>query len=123
MKALHIFFTEMQSEKELTLAQKEERKLRQVYLRFPEKFYADFLIKIRHENISFRRFFQILVDAFIRDDNRIMEIIDEAVKDERFKYRTEIIKQEREKMRVVSRQFKLNQNEIEDIYDLFEDEK
>ena len=66
MKALHIFFTEMQSEKELTLAQKEERKLRQVYLRFPEKFYADFLIKIRHENISFRRFFQILVDAFIR---------------------------------------------------------
>jgi hypothetical protein len=115
----------MQSEKEETqsIIQQEIKNLRQVYLRFPEKMYADFLIKIRHENISFRRFFQILIDAFLKDDSRINEIIDEAVKDERFKYRTEIIKKEREKMRKTIRQFKLNRDEIEDIYDLFEDDK
>lgn len=115
----------MQSEKEesASIIQQEIKNLRQVYLKFPEKMYADFLIKIRHENISFRRFFQILIDAFLKDDPRINEIIDEAVKDERFKYRSEIIRKEREKMRKTVRQFKLNPDEIEDIYDLFEDEK
>lgn len=108
---------------EETVGQQEKKKLRQVFLTFPEKLYADFLIKIRHENISFRRFFQILVDAFIRDDPRLDAIIDEAVKENRFKYRTEIIQKEREKMKLINRQFRLNPNEIEDIYDFFEDNK
>lgn len=111
------------SDQQSTIIQQEIKNLRQVHLRFPEKMYADFLLKARHENVSFRRFFHILIDAFLRDDQRILEVIDEAVKDERFKYRTEIIKKEREKMRLVGKQFKLNANEIEDIYDLFEDEK
>lgn len=111
------------TEKELTVAQQEERNLKQIYLRFPQKLYADFLIKIRHENISFRRFFHILIDAFLKDDPRINEIIDEAVKDQRFKYRTEIIKKERENMKKLKRQFGLDPNEIEDIYDLFEENK
>ncbi len=111
----------MQSDKQETIAKQEEKKLRQVFLRFPEKMYADFLIKIRHENISFRRFFQILVDAFIRDDQRLNAIIDEAIKEERFKYRTEVIEKERERIKLLNRQFRLNKNEIEDIYDFFED--
>lgn len=111
------------SDQQPSIIQQEIKNLRQVHLRFPEKMYADFLLKARHENVSFRRFFHILIDAFLRDDQRILEVIDEAVKDERFKYRTEIIKKEREKMRLVGKQFKLNANEIEDIYDLFEDEK
>jgi hypothetical protein len=106
-----------------SIIQQEIKNLRQVHLRFPEKMYADFLLKAKHENVSFRRFFHILIDAFLRDDERLLQIIDEAVKEERFKYRTEIIRKEREKMRTVGRQFRLNENEIEDIYDLFEDNK
>lgn len=106
---------------EESVIQKEIKNLRQVFLRFPEKLYADFLIKIRHENISFRRFFQILVDAFLRDDERILSVIDEAVKEERFKYRSEVIQKERQKIKLLKRQFGLDKNEIEDIYDFFED--
>lgn len=113
----------MQSEKEPSIIQQEIKNLRQVHLRFPEKLYADFLIKIRHEDISFRRFFQILIDAFLKDDPRIMQVLDQAIKEERFKYRSEIIRKEREKIMKVSKHFRLNANEIEDIYDIFEGEK
>jgi hypothetical protein len=113
----------MQSEKEPSIIEREIKNLRQVHLRFPEKLYADFLIKIRHEDISFRRFFQILIDAFLKDDPRIMQVLDQAIKEERFKYRSEIIRKEREKIMKVSKHFRLNANEIEDIYDIFEGEK
>jgi hypothetical protein len=43
-----------------SIIQQEIKNLRQVHLRFPEKMYADFLLKAKHENVSFRRFFHIL---------------------------------------------------------------
>lgn len=88
----------------------------------PDKLFADFIIKINHENISFRKFFRLIVEGYMEDDSRLLSYLEHALRTERPKYQTRIIKREKELVKEVEKQFGLNPNEIEDIYDIMEEE-
>lgn len=95
---------------------------RTVTLSFPDKTYMDLLIKIRHENLNWKRFFRILVKGFLEDDPGIMEYIDHEMCEIRAKGRTKVLKKERKQTEETIRVFGLDEEEIEDIYDILEEE-
>lgn len=101
---------------------KPERKGRQVTLTLPDKTYMDLLIKIRHENLNWKRFFRILIKGFLEDDPGMMEYIDYEMAAHRTKSRTKVLQKEREDVQETIKQFGLDEDEIEDIYDILEDE-
>ncbi len=95
---------------------------RTVMLSFPDKTYMDLLIKIRHENLNWKRFFRILVKGFLEDDPGIMAYIDDEMCNIRAKSRTKVLKKERQKTEENIRVFGLDEKDIEDIYDILEEE-
>lgn len=108
------------SEEERNLTKKGQG--RSLTFTIPDKTYMDLLIKIRHENISWKRFFSFLIQGFIDDDPRIMEYIDMRMADIRSKRRSKVLKKERDMVEDTKKKFGLDENEIDDIYDILEEE-
>jgi hypothetical protein len=88
----------------------------------PERMYMDLLIKIRHENLGWKRFFSFIIQGFIDDDPRITEYLDERMKKIRAKYRTKALQKERIATAETKKKFNLDEDEIENIYDILEEE-
>lgn len=102
---------------------KSERKgVRSINLSIPDRTYMELLIKIRHENLSWKKFFNMMIGAFIEDDPGVMEYIDQQMANERAKKRTKILQKERKAAEETVRVFGLDEREIDDIYDMLEDE-
>lgn len=102
---------------------KTERKgVRSIHLSIPDRTYMELLIKIRHENLSWKKFFGMLINGFIEDDPGIMEYIDHQMANERAKKRTKILQKERKKTQETIQVFGLDEEEIDDIYNLLEEE-
>lgn len=103
--------------------EKRERKgMRSITLSIPDQMYMELLIKIRNENITWKGFFNIMIQGFIDDDKGIIEYVDYQMKDKRAKKRTKVLQKERKKAKEVVSVFALDDKEIHDIYDLLEDE-
>ena len=98
------------------------KKGRQIMLKLPDKTYMDMLIKIRHENLGWRSFFQILIKGFLNDDPGVMNYIDSEMAATRTKNRSKILKKEREMYKETIQKFALDPEDIEDIYDILEEE-
>ena len=88
----------------------------------PEKLFADFILKLHHENIKFRRFFRIIIEGFVTGDERLRSYVDEKIIKHRTKTHTEALIKERDSEKKIEEQFGLNPEEIEDIYDILEEE-
>lgn len=101
---------------------KSDRKGRQVMLTLPDKTYMDLLIKIRHENLNWKKFFRILIKGFLEDDPGVMNYIDEELAATRAKVRSKILKKERQDTEDVIKKFGLDPEDIDDIYDILEEE-
>lgn len=102
---------------------KRERKgMRSISLSIPDQTYMELLIKIRHENLNWKRFFNMLIQGFIDDDAGIMEYIDYQMADIRAKKRTKILQKERKKVQETIDVFGLDKDDINDIYDILEEE-
>ena len=102
---------------------KSERKgVRSISLSVPDRTYMELLIKIRHENLSWKKFFGMMINGFIEDDPGIMEYIDHQMVNERAKKRTKILQKERKKVEETIQVFGLDEKEIDDIYDMLEEE-
>ena len=102
---------------------KRERKgVRSITLSIPDQMYMELLIKIRHENLTWKGFFNMMIQGFIDDDRGIMEYVDYQMADKRAKKRTKVLQKERKKAKEVVSVFGLDDKEIDDIYDLLEDE-
>lgn len=95
---------------------------RQINLSIPDKTYMDMLIKIRHENLNWKRFFRILIKGFLDDDPGIMAYIDNEMAEIRSKKRTKILKKERQEVQETIQVFGLDKEDIDDIYDILEEE-
>lgn len=95
---------------------------RSITITIPEYKYMELLIKIRHENLNWKRFFAFMIDGFIKDDPNIMEYIDLQMADIRAKSRTKILKKERKLTEETISVFGLDEDEISDIYDILEEE-
>lgn len=102
--------------------QDETRHGKQVVLPIPEKLFADFIIKINHESIPFRRFFHMLMEGYLAEDKRVVSFVEERLGQTRPKYQTKILKKQKELQEKTEKQFGLNPDEIEDIYDILEEE-
>ena len=101
---------------------KERRGMRSITLSVPDDKYKQILIKIRHENLNWKRFFNMLLDGFLRDEPAIMGYIDEKMAEIRTKKRTKILQKERKKVQETIEVFGLDQEDISDIYDILEEE-
>lgn len=99
-----------------------ERKGRRINLVIPDQTYMELLIKIRHENLNWKKFFTYLIDGFIQDDPNIMEFIDNQMAEQRSKRRTKILQKERMKTEETISVFGLDEQDIDDIYDMLEEE-
>jgi len=88
----------------------------------PDRTYMDLLIKIRHENLGWKRFFSFLIQGFIDDDLRIAGYLDERMKNIRAKYRTKALNKERKLTEETKKMFGLDEEDIENIYDILEEE-
>jgi len=99
-----------------------QSKGRSLTFTLPNRTYMDLLIKIRHENIGWKRFFSFLIQGFLDDDPRISGYIDERMKKIRAKYRTKALQKEKVAAEETKRKFGLGDEEIENIYDLLEEE-
>lgn len=95
---------------------------RQVNIRLPEKLFADFVIKINNEMIPFRRFIRLMVEGYLEDDERLLSYINDALKTERPKYQVRVIERENKIAKKTEEVFGLSPDEIEDIYDIMEEE-
>jgi hypothetical protein len=98
------------------------RKGRRINLSIPDEKYMELLIKIRHENLNWKKFFTFMIDGFIEDDPGIMDYIDSQMADIRTKRRTKILKKERQAVQETISVFGLDDEEIDDIYDILEEE-
>jgi hypothetical protein len=111
------------SEEDLEQQKPQERKgVRAITLSVPDDTYKRLLIKIRHENLNWKRFFGFLIEGFIDDDPGIMNYIDAKMADVRIKGRSKILKKERKEFQQTIEVFGLDENEIHDIYDILEEE-
>jgi hypothetical protein len=95
---------------------------RQINLVIPDKTYMDLLIKIRHENLNWRKFFRILIKGFLEDDSGIMDYIDNELALQRSKARSKVLKKERTDYKETIKAFGLDREDIDDIYDILEEE-
>jgi len=102
--------------------QGERKGVRAINLTIPDDTYKRLLIKIRHENLNWKRFFNMMISGFIEDDPMIMQYIDLQMSLIRSKSRTKKLIKEREKMQETIKVFGLDENEIDDIYDMLEEE-
>lgn len=86
--------------------------------------YAKLLIKLKHEGITKRQFFRGVVASFLEDDPTFIEYIVEFKKrkDLHVKGKQNILDKERTLSDATGRRFRLPDSEIEDIFDMFEEE-
>ena len=99
-----------------------DRKGRNITINIPDRVYMDLLIKLRNEGISWKRFFAFLIEGFIEDDPGMMEYMDTKIADRRAKQRTKVLKKERKMIEETISVFGLDKTEIDDIYDILEEE-
>ena len=103
--------------------QKNERRgVRSISLSVPDDTYKRLLIKIRHENLNWKRFFNMLIKGFLEDDPGMMNYIDNEMSNIRAKVRTKKLQKERVKAQETVKIFGLDENDISDIYDILEEE-
>lgn len=102
--------------------QERKPKGRSITLSISEQKYMELLIKIRHENLNWKRFFGFLINGFVEDDPRIMEYIDLQMANIRAKSRTKVLQKERQMVEETKSIFGLDDDEISDIYDILEEE-
>ncbi len=102
---------------------KRERKgIRSISLSIPDQMYMELLIKIRHENLTWKGFFNMMIQGFIDDDPGIMEYVDYQMAEKRAKRRTKILQKERKKVQETIEVFGLDKDDISDIYNILEEE-
>lgn len=112
----------MSEEQQEEEKKQERRGIRAINLSVPDDTYKRLLIKIRHENLNWKRFFNMIINGFIDDDPNIMEYIDFQMSEIRAKKRTKIIQKERKMVEETIEVFGLDKNEIDSIYDILEEE-
>lgn len=89
-----------------------------------DKLFARFIIKLRHEDMSRSEFVRVLMQAYVEDENLIDDFFDDYRKNKKKypKWKQKILDKEREVEQEISEQFAFDEKEIQDIYDLLEEE-
>ena len=114
--------TEKDDNQQEEVQQGERRGVRAISLSIPDDTYKRLLIKIRHENLNWKRFFNMMIKGFLDDDQGIMDYIDFQMLEIRAKTRTKKLQKERVKVQETIEIFGLDKDDIDDLYDILEEE-
>lgn len=100
------------------------RELKKIVFEETDHQHAKFIIRLRHNSISQSDFFRAIIDGLINDDDRICSFIEDYTRE-----RKTMNKQRIEKSRMLKnsgrqkmRDFSFSKNEIEEIFDILEQE-
>ena len=86
--------------------------------------YAKLLVKLKHEGITKRQFFRGVVASFLEDEPYFSEYILEFKKRKSLyaKGKQKILDKEREVSDSIDKKFGLSKDEVEDMFDIFDEE-
>ena len=86
--------------------------------------YANLLIKLKHEGITKRQFFRGVVASFLEDDPSFIEYIIDFKKRKNLyvKNKQKTLDKERKVSHNIEKKFRLSEDEIEDMFDMLEEE-
>ena len=100
------------------------KELKKIVFEETDHQHAKFIIRLRHNSISQSEFFRAIVEGFIKSDERICSFIEERAKGQKSMNEQRIKKSRMLKKSGHQRikDFALSGEEIENIFDLIEDE-
>jgi hypothetical protein len=85
--------------------------------------YARLMIKLRHEELTKKEFFIAIINGFLEDEPNLKEFLKAYRKSKGYaQWKEEVLDKEIEDGKIEMRKFGLDKDEIDDIYDLFDDE-
>jgi hypothetical protein len=85
--------------------------------------YARLMIKLRHEELTKKEFFLAIIKGFLEDEPNLKEFLKAYRKSKGYAmWKEEVLDKEIEDGKIEMRKFGLDKDEIDDIYDLFDDE-
>lgn len=95
-----------------------------IYFESTDGQHARLIIKLRHHRMGQGEFFRALVKGYVEDDPLIDDFFEKyrKTKENYSGIKEKILKKERIKTKDIENKFALSDDEIEDIYDLFEEE-
>jgi hypothetical protein len=100
------------------------RELKKIVFEETDNQHAKFIIRLRHSSISQSGFFRAIIEGFIKNDERICSFIEEQTKEQKSMNEQRIKKSRRLKKagHQKIKDFALSTEEVENIFDLIEDE-
>jgi hypothetical protein len=85
--------------------------------------YARLMIKLRHEELTKKEFFLAIIKGFLEDEPNLKEFLKAYRKSKGYaQWKEEVLDKEIEDGKIEMRKFGLDKEEIDDIYDLFDEE-
>lgn len=85
--------------------------------------YARLMIKLRHEEMTKKEFFIAIIKGFLEDEPNLREFLKAYRKSKGYaQWKEEVLDKEIEDGKIEMRKFSLDKDEIDDIYDLFDEE-
>lgn len=86
--------------------------------------YAKLMIKLKHEGVTKRQFFRGVVSSFLEDDPAFISYFIELKKKKNLftKSKQKLLDKERQMSDNTKKQFRLSDDEIEDLFDMLEEE-
>lgn len=101
-----------------------EPRLKKICFKEDIKQHADLCIKLKEDNLTQRHFFRTIVVGYLENDPLIIEFIERAKAKENLQSEEERkkLKRERKKVRQKEEDFLLDDNDIQNIFDVIERE-
>jgi hypothetical protein len=85
--------------------------------------YARLMIKLRHEELTKKEFFIAIIKGFLEDEPNLKQFLKAYRKTKGYaQWKEEVLDKEIEDGKIEMRKFGLDKDEIDDIYDLFDEE-
>ena len=97
--------------------------IKQICFETKVKRHADLKIRLHYDELSAKEFFNEIVNGYIQHDERILNFIDE-IKERKLvsKAKRKKISASRKKAKMIKNQFALDEDEIENIFDIINKE-
>jgi hypothetical protein len=85
--------------------------------------YARLMIKLRHEELTKKEFFIAIIKGFLEDEPNLKQFLKTYRKSKGYaQWKEEVLDNEVEDGKVELRKFNLDPDEVQDLYDLFDEE-
>lgn len=95
---------------------------KKVHIYVNDATHADLLIRLRYYNLSQNEFLKIVIKSMIEKDPRMVEMVLQNIHERVSKIKKRNIKREERESKQIIKDFALDPDEVEDIFDILESE-